>query len=63
MIARRVLGAVLVFTGVIWVGQGTRLIGGSSMTGSTFWTIVGALCVVAGLGLLSWPWRQSPADS
>jgi hypothetical protein len=32
------------------------------MTGSTFWTIVGALCVIAGLGLLSWPWRQSPAE-
>jgi hypothetical protein len=28
------------------------------MTGSTFWAIVGVLCVVAGLGLLGWPWRQ-----
>ena len=40
----------------------TRLLQGFSMTGSTFWAIVGALCVIAGLGLLSWPWRQSPAD-
>jgi len=30
------------------------------MTGSTFWAIVGALCVMAGLGVLSWPWRQPP---
>jgi uncharacterized membrane protein YhhN len=29
------------------------------MTGSTFWTVVGAVCLVAGLGLLSWPWRQT----
>jgi hypothetical protein len=28
------------------------------MTGSAFWAIVGAICLVAGLGLLSWPWRQ-----
>jgi hypothetical protein len=62
-IARRVAGALLVLVGAVWLGQGTRLIQGSSMTGSTFWAIVGALCVIAGLGLLSWPWRQSPADS
>ena len=57
-IARRVLGGVLLLTGVVWLGQGLDLIQGSSMTGSTFWAVVGALCVVGGLGLLSWPWRQ-----
>jgi hypothetical protein len=62
IIARRVVGAVLVVIGAVWIGQGTRLIQGSSMTGSTFWAVAGALCVIAGLGLLSWPWRQSPAD-
>lgn len=45
-------------TGAVWLGQGLRLISGSSMTGSTFWAVVGAVCIVAGLGLLSWPWRQ-----
>jgi uncharacterized membrane protein YhhN len=29
------------------------------MTGSTFWAVVGGACVVAGLGLLSWPWRRA----
>ena len=28
------------------------------MTGSTFWAIVGGLCVAGGLFLLGWPWRQ-----
>lgn len=56
-VARRVVGAVLVLTGAVWIGQGAGLIEGSFMTGSTFWAIVGSLCVVAGLGLLSWPWR------
>jgi hypothetical protein len=62
-VARRVVGAALVLAGAVWVGQGTDLIQGSSMTGSTFWTVVGALCIVAGLGLLSWPWRQSHVDA
>lgn len=57
-IGRRLAGALLVLIGAVWVGQGTRLIQGSSMTGSRFWAIVGTLCVVVGLGLLSWPWRQ-----
>jgi hypothetical protein len=57
-VARRVIGGLLFVTGVIWLGQGLDLIQGSSMTGSTFWAVAGAVCVVAGLGLLSWPWRQ-----
>jgi len=52
-----VLGALLVLTGAVWVGQGLDLIHGSSMTGSTFRAVVGALCVACGLGPLGWPWR------
>lgn len=59
VIARRVVGAALVLTGAVWIGQGTNIIQGSSMTGSAFWAVVGAACVVAGLVLLGWPWRQS----
>jgi hypothetical protein len=33
------------------------VIEGSSMTGSTFWAVTGGVCVVAGIGLLGWPWR------
>ena len=57
-IARRVVGAILVLTGLVWIGQGTTLIQGWSMTGSTFWAVMGAICFVAGLVLLGWPWRQ-----
>lgn len=57
-VARRVVGAVLVLAGAVWIGQGTNLIQGSSMTGSTFWAVTGACCVVGGLGMLGWPWRR-----
>lgn len=60
---RRVLGLLLLLTGVVWIGQGTNLITGSSMTGSTFWAVTGALCVVLGIGLLGWPWRHWRVDA
>ena len=57
-VVRRIVGAVLVLTGAVWIGQGLNLIKGSSMTGSTFWAVIGTGCVVAGLGILAWPWRR-----
>jgi hypothetical protein len=53
---------VLFLTGVVWIGQGTNLIQGSTMTGSTFWAVMGIVCVAGGLFLLGWPWRQSRAE-
>ena len=63
IILRRVLGALLCLTGLVWIGQGATLIQGSSMTGSRFWAVMGAVCVVAGLVLLGWPWHRSSADA
>ena len=57
-IARRILGALLFFTGVVWIGQGLGWITGSFMTGSAFWAVTGAVSVIIALGMLSWPWRQ-----
>lgn len=57
-IGRRILGTLLVIAGAVWLGQGLDLIHGSSMTGSTFWAVVGAVCIVGGLAVLGWPWRQ-----
>jgi len=48
-----------VLTGAVWIGQGLNLIKGSSMTGSTFWAVTGAVCITIGLGLLAWPWRHA----
>jgi hypothetical protein len=41
--------AVLVLVGLVWIGQGTGLLQGSSfMVGDPFWAIAGIVLVVAG---------------
>jgi hypothetical protein len=47
-----VFGILLALLGVVWIGQGLGYIKGSFMTGSAFWGIVGAICLVAGLVLI-----------
>jgi hypothetical protein len=43
------LGALLTATGGVWTLQGLGYLKGSSMTGSSFWAMVGP--IVAGLGV------------
>lgn len=63
VVVRRVVAVLLCLTGIVWIGQGTTLITGSSMTGSTFWAVMGGVCLAVGLFLLGWPWRQPRAES
>ena len=50
--ARPVLAVILVAAGLVWLGQGTRIIrGGSFMVGDPTWAVIGAACVVAGIAL------------
>ena len=46
------LGVLLTVGGVVWALQGLGYVGGSSMTGSTFWAIVGPIVAAAGVSLL-----------
>lgn len=43
---RTVIAIVLFLVGAVWIGQGTGVIGGSVMSGSAFWAIVGAVLVI-----------------
>jgi hypothetical protein len=54
----RILGWGLVFVGALWVGQGIGLIPGSFMTGSIFWALAGAVCVMGGSALVRWSRRK-----
>ena len=43
------LGAVMLVVGALWTFQGLGYVGGSPMTGVTFWAVVGPLVSLLGL--------------
>ncbi|MDX6240627.1 MAG: hypothetical protein QOG10_5447 [Kribbellaceae bacterium] len=55
------LGVLLTVAGVVWALQGLGYVGGSSMTGSSFWAIVGPIVAAAGVSLLYVTVRGSKA--
>ncbi|WP_214401916.1 hypothetical protein [Pseudonocardia lacus] len=46
------LGVVLALVGAVWTLQGAGLLGGSFMTGSRLWLVIGLVCLVGGVWLL-----------
>jgi hypothetical protein len=58
MWARGIIGVVLGLAGIVWIGQGANLIGGSFMSGQGLWLGIGCGCLVVGLALLVWTWRS-----
>ena len=49
---RTILAIVLIAIGLVWIGQGTGFLQGSSfMVGDSTWTVIGAVAVVAGAAL------------
>ena len=50
-----VLGVLVAFTGLVWIGQGLNLplAPGSFMTGDRAWVLIGATAVVAGVALVA----------
>lgn len=48
----RMVGAVLVAIGAVWIGQGLGYVGGSFMTGQMHWTWIGAAVALGGVVLM-----------
>jgi FtsH-binding integral membrane protein len=46
------LGVVLVLIGAVWTLQGSNLLGGSSMSGSPLWLVIGLVALAAGIWLV-----------
>ncbi|TCN44787.1 hypothetical protein EV644_10175 [Kribbella orskensis] len=44
-----VVGAVVALLGLLFTLQGTDVIGGSAMSGTTFWAVAGPIIIVIGL--------------
>jgi hypothetical protein len=47
-----ILGVVLVLVGAVWTLQGANLLGGSFMSGSRLWLLIGLVALAAGIWLV-----------
>lgn len=56
---RLVVALFLSLIGIVWIGQGVGLIGGSVMTGSLFWAVVGVVLLGIALAIVARERRQS----
>jgi hypothetical protein len=62
--SRLLFAGIEVVLGLFWIGQGSGMIGGSAMTGSSVWGIVGIGLVVVGLITFAMEWlRRSKTTS
>ena len=52
-----VSAVLMALVGLVFLGQGLGYIGGSSMTGSSFWAVVGVLLLI-GAAALAWRTRR-----
>lgn len=62
MRARVVVAVVLIVVGVVWIGQGVGVIGGSFMTGQVVWAIIGAVLILFAGALLQGVQRDRRRD-
>lgn len=56
-----VVGGLMLVAGIVWTLQGLGYLGGSPMTGVTFWAIAGPFVAGLGLALAFVGWRR-PRD-
>lgn len=55
------IAIVMLLVGVVWIGQGIGLIGGSAMTGASIWAVIGA-AIVVGAAFVAWSARRVARD-
>ena len=52
-----ILGVLALAVGTVFIGQGTNVIHGSSMSGHGGYAGLGAVLLTIGFGLILWAWR------
>ena len=57
-----VLGVALVLVGLLWTGQGLGWIGGSFMSGSVVWAVIGPLTALVGVVFIVRSARRRAGD-
>jgi hypothetical protein len=56
------VGALIALAGIVFTLQGLGAIGGSAMSGSTFWAVAGPVIVLVGLVLAAVGLRRRPVS-
>ena len=56
----RVIGAVLVLLGLLWILQGLDVVGGSGMSGHVIWAVIGVVVGALGVVLIVRTLRTPP---
>jgi hypothetical protein len=56
-IARLIVSLALLLIGLLWIAQGVGLLGGSAMSGQSFWAVVGVV-MIALAGVVAWSGRR-----
>ncbi len=51
-LSRLVVAVLAALVGLVWLGQGLGAIGGSVMTGSPFWAVVGGVLIAVAVAVL-----------
>jgi hypothetical protein len=52
------VGLLLALFGLIWALQGFGVLGGSPMSNTTTWSIIGPITAVIGIGIAVFSWRK-----
>lgn len=53
-----IAGALLILVGLLWILQGSNIIGGSAMSGQSQWLYIGIIVALAGAGIVYWVRRR-----
>jgi hypothetical protein len=52
------IGIVLALFGALWALQGFGVVGGSPMTNTTTWSVIGPITVLVGIAIAVFGWRR-----
>ncbi|MCF6386194.1 hypothetical protein L2K20_04370 [Mycobacterium sp. MBM] len=54
------IGIVVALFGTLFAFQGFGVVGGSPMSGTTTWSILGPIIALVGVGIAGYAWRSKP---
>jgi hypothetical protein len=54
---RLVVSIVMLLVGLLWIGQGMGILGGSAMSGQSLWAVIGGVMLVAA-AVVAWTARR-----